>query len=198
MKEHEIRPQAILDEFLRLLAEDTRTFFAEGPRTELDCPACGAKGERAFDKNGFGYAECPQCLTLYVSPRPMRRAFERYYCDSASTRYWATTFYKETEAARREKLWKPKAQLIKEKVVALGGIEEIVDIGGGYGAFAEEMSRIVDWGIVVIEPSRHLSEVCRSKGFPVIEKFLENVGLGDLSERRKCFVSFELFEHLFD
>jgi hypothetical protein len=198
MKEHDIRPRAILDEFLQLLSEDTRIFFAEAPLVAQDCFACGAASEHAFDKNGFSYAECRECLTLYVNPRPERAAFDRYYKDSASTRYWATTFYKATESARREQLWKPKARLIKEKILKFGRIDEIVDIGGGYGAFAEEMRGIADWKIVIIEPSVHLSRICREKGFPVVEKFLENVRREDLSDKSRCFVSFELFEHLFD
>ena len=109
MKEHEIRPQDIFDEYLRLTAIDTQTYFADAPRTGQPCPACGADGEAAFEKNGFAYAQCPNCLTLFVNPRPVRSAFENYYTDSPSTRYWATTFYRQTEPARREKLWKPKA-----------------------------------------------------------------------------------------
>lgn len=198
MKEHEIRPRRILGEFLRLLEADTATFFANGPRVELNCPACDAQSRHAFTKNGFSYAECPRCATLYASPRPERAAFERFYRDSESTRYWATTFYRETEAARRQKLWKPKAQMIKDSLAKHAAISDVVDIGGGYGVFGEEIRRITAWTVTIVEPSRHLAQVCRDKGFAVIEKFLEDLVPSDLPKRRKCFVSFELLEHLFD
>lgn len=197
MKENEIRPQNIFDEYLRLTEIDTATFFADTPRTELLCPACGAAGTQAFVKSGFSYTECPECLTLYVNSRPVRSAFERYYTDSPSTHYWATTFYKETENARKEKIWKPKAELIKDKIARFSDVTEIVDIGGGYGTFAEEIRRITGYKVTIIEPSKHLAEVCRHKGFPVIEKFLENIVNGDLDDGPRCFVSFELFEHLY-
>ena len=197
MKEHDIRPKQIFDEYLRLTAEDTCTYFLDSARHDVCCPACGAAGVHAFTKTGFSYAECPDCSTLYVNPRPERSALERYYMDSPSTRYWATTFYKETEVARREKIWKPKAELICEKIAHFSAIDEIIDVGGGYGTFAEEISRICGCRVAVIEPSRYLAEVCRSKGFAVIEKFLEDVSLCDLDDKRRCFVSFELFEHLY-
>jgi 2-polyprenyl-3-methyl-5-hydroxy-6-metoxy-1,4-benzoquinol methylase len=198
MKESEIRPQAIFEEFLRLAEVDAATFFGDALRTELPCPACQSAGLPVFVKSGFTYEECQECLTLYVNPRPVRRAFESYYTDSPSTRYWATTFYKETETARREKIWKPKAELIKGKLAPFPNITEIVDVGGGYGTFAEEIRRISDYQVTIIEPSKHLAEVCRRKGFPVIEKFLEKTVPGNLSVEQRCFISFELFEHLYD
>ena len=198
MKEHEIRPQDIFDEYLRLAEEDTRTYFQDAVRHDICCPACGGPGSQVFVKSGFNYAECSGCHTLYVSPRPERAAFERYYTDSPSTKFWATTFYKETESARREKIWKPKAALLHEKIRQHAEVTDIVDIGGGYGTFAEEISRIADYRVTIIEPSRHLAEVCRKKGFTVVEKFLENVAVGELGEQKRCFVSFELFEHLYD
>lgn len=157
MKEHEIRPQAVLDEYLRLADIDAMTFFADAPRTELLCPACGAAGPPAFVKTGFTYVECQECLTLYVNPRPARDAFESYYTDSPSTRFWATTFYRETESARREKIWKPNAELIKGKIARFSKNAEIVEIGVGYGFFGEETHKNVCCKVSIIDPSKHLA-----------------------------------------
>jgi len=98
-------------------------------------------------------------------------------------------------------LWKPKAQLIKGKIEKLQGehpIEYIIDIGGGYGVFDEEISLIMNIKPIIIEPSVHLANVCRMKGLSVIEKFMEDLYPDDLPIGRKCYVSFELFEHLHD
>jgi len=200
MKEEEIRPQAIFDEYLRLAAEDTQTYFSEVEREHIDCPACCNKGTVAFEKSGFIYDECQSCRTLYVSPRPMPESFSRYYQESPSSAYWATTFYKETEKARREKLWRPKALEIKRILSSLCSMPDplVIDIGGGYGIFAEEMRNLLTQPPVVIEPGPRLAEVCRTKGFQVIEKFLEDVSVSDIPEVPKVFVSFELFEHLHD
>lgn len=197
--ENDIRPEHIFDEYLRLCAEDTITYFKDADRMETNCPVCGTKGNHLFNKKGFDYDECPSCISIYVNPRPVKKSFDAYYTDSPSTEYWATTFYKVTESARREKLWKPKAQLVKnlvQKFAKDNAIEYIVDIGGGYGVFDEEIKNIMDIKAIVIEPSVHLAQIAREKGLVVVEKFMEDILPGDLPEGGKCYVSFELFEHL--
>ena len=199
--EEEIRPEVVFNEYLKLTTADTITYFSNVVKNEIDCPACGDKGNDWVEKHSFNYKLCPNCCTIYVSPRPLIDAFNAYYTDSPSTKFWATTFYKITESARREKLWQPKAQLVKEKILALNNenpIQYIVDIGGGYGIFDEEIRKILDIEAIIIEPSVHLAEICRKKGFYVIEKFMEHITEGDLPDGRKCYVSFELFEHLHD
>jgi hypothetical protein len=199
MKEEEIRPQRIFDEYLRLAREDTATYFEDGERLTVNCPACDGAGVPAFTKYGFSYEVCPECRTLFVSPRPTAAAFSKYYTESPSSKFWATTFYKETAEARREKLWKPKARLIRDTLTRYGGgLYTIVDIGGGYGLFAEEMRGLCGQAPIIIEPGPHLAEVCRGKSLTVVQKFLEQVEPGDLPSGPKAFVSFELFEHLCD
>jgi hypothetical protein len=187
VKEEEIRPKAIFDEYLRLADIDTKTYFSDGERTSVACPACGGEGEPAIKKSGFVYDEFPKCKTLYVSPRPAAEAFSRYYQEAPSSIYWATTFYKETAQARKEKLWKPKAEKIKDIIDSFCAISQptVVDIGGGYGIFAEVMRNILENPAVIIEPALHLSKICRDKGFRVIEKFLEDVKLDDLPSTPK-------------
>jgi Methyltransferase domain len=196
MKENEIRPKAIFEEYLRLTEADVETFFSTAARHAVPCPACGGTGSDAFTKSGFSYALCPDCDTLFVTPRPDRAAFDAYYRDAPSTRFWATVFYKATEAARREKIWKPKVRLVAEKIDTFGGGRHVVDIGGGYGTFAEELLALPGFSVTVVEPSVHLARVCREKGLPVVERFLEELTPGDLAAGPKTYVSFELFEHL--
>lgn len=201
LTENEVRPAAMFDEYLALAAADTITYFKEAEKVEINCPACYEQGSFLFDKSGFQYKECSACKTIFVSPRPVKAAFDAYYTDSPSTKFWATTFYKVTEVARREKLWKPKAELVKkiiEKYQKDFPIKNIIDIGGGYAIFDEEIRKIMDVNIVVIEPSVHLADICRKKEFNTIEKFLEDIVEGDLPKKKNCFVSFELFEHLHD
>jgi hypothetical protein len=199
--EEEIRPEKVFNEYLRLTAIDTETYFSDVKRVEIDCPACGGKGDEWALKSGFSYKLCPDCLSIYVSPRPVMDAFNSYYTDSPSTKFWATTFYKDTEAARREKLWKPKAQMIKDRIKLYeenDPVRYIIDIGGGYGVFDEEIKNIMDIDAIIIEPSVHLAKICREKGLSVVEKFMEEIQPGELPDGRKCYVSFELFEHLHD
>ena len=199
MKEEDIRPRAIFDEYLRLTAADTVTYFGTAARIPIACPACGTTGEAAFTKSGFAYDLCPACRTLYVSPRPAAKAFATYYTESPSSKYWASTFYKRTADARREQLWKPKARAVEAIIERYARGETgctVVDIGGGYGLFAEEMSKLGDHQLVVIEPGPDLAAACRDKSLSVVQKFLEEVSAADLPGGGKVFVSFELFEHL--
>ncbi len=199
MKESEIRPQGIFDEYLRLAQLDTGKYFGEGQRQPVPCPACGTQGIYSFTKHGFSYEECPKCQTLFVSPRPPADAFSRYYQKSDSAKYWATTFYKETAEARREKLWKPKAQMVSALLRRHEAVRHaVVDIGGGYGIFAEEFARLTGSKVTVIEPGPDLAQACLEKELEVIEAFLEDVAADQLPEGPKAFVSFELFEHLHD
>lgn len=199
MKEEEIRPQEIFDEYLRLAKQDTETYFGDVENVAGTCPACGAVGEPAFVKYGFTYETCPNCLSLFVNPRPVVSAFTKYYTESPSSKYWASTFYKETAAARREKLWKPKARLIRDTLAQYAAANHtLVDIGGGFGLFAEEIRSLCGQAPIVIEPGPDLAAACREKSLPVVQKFLEQVVPADMPTGPKAFVSFELFEHLHD
>ena len=200
--EEEIRPEKVFNEYLELTSKDVVDFFSNVERNEIPCPGCGGKNFALWvNKGGFDYQLCQECKSIFVSPRPVNDAFNAYYTDSPSTKFWATTFYKVTEASRREKLWKPKAVLIKERIERFQGdkiIGHIVDIGGGYGVFDEEICKIMPIQPIIIEPSVHLAKVCRDKGIQVIEKFMEDITPGELPDGPKCYVSFELFEHLHD
>ena len=199
MKEHEIRPAKLFEHYLQLAAADVDTYFRDAVLEPLNCPACDQVGDISFSKHGFNYQECADCNTLFVSPRPNAEAFSRYYREAPSVEFWASNFYKETADARRELIWKPKAEMI---VDLLSGhkvnpsVSTIIDVGGGYGIFAEEVQALGVAAPVVIEPGPMLADICRGKGLDVVEKFLEDVSADDLPHGSKCFVSFELFEHL--
>ena len=197
MKEEEIRPQQVFEEYLRLAEADVRRYFLDVPRSEIPCPACGKEGQFAFLKKDFEYNECAACGTLYVSPIPEPEAFIRYYQESESAKFWATTFYQVTAEARREKLWRPKAENVWDILRANNASSHsLVDIGGGYGIFAEEFFKITGKNVTVIEPGPLLAKECRNKGLEVIEAFLDGVRSEQLPACPKMFVSFELFEHL--
>lgn len=199
MKEEDIRPKKIFDEYLALAEKDAEIYFKDALMQIGLCPACEKKGRIAFEKHGFTYELCQNCKTLYVNPRPESIAFTKYYTESESSKFWATTFYKETAEARVEKLWRPKALLINQKLESYGlSKSSVIDIGGGYGLFADEMSRLSGLSVTVIEPSPFLASACIGRGLPVIQKFLEGVEEIDLPYGLKVFVSFELFEHLHD
>ena len=102
---------------------------------------------------------------MFVNPRPKKEAFDNYYSNSESSKFWANEFYKETEKERRIKIWKPKAQLVTKKIKNLN-IKSVGDIGGGYGIFIEEFQKInPKISTLIIEPSQQLAQVCRNKKY---------------------------------
>lgn len=197
--EYEIRPAELFKGYLDLVAIDIGKFFTDSPREPMDCPTCDSPGELAFEKMGFAYRECMQCRSLWVSPRPTYEAFTAFYSDSPSSRYWSEVFYPAVEVVRREKLWRPKAFMVSEIAAAEAvPFENVIDIGGGHGVFAEEFRLINDCTVHVIEPSPESAAVCRAHGIAVIQSFLEEVDPGQLPPGRSLFTSFELFEHVHD
>jgi len=199
MKEEQIRPKKIFDEYLDLSKKDISIFFKNKTKKKIRCIACKAQGKKLFIKYSFQYEYCEKCFSVYVSPRPNKKDFFNYYLNSNSSKFWATTFYKKTADQRRKKLWKPKAKMIKNLVNKFNTSSQskIIDIGGGYGLFGEEIRKYFK-NITIIEPASHLADICKKKGLNVINKFLENIKLSDLPKGQKTFVSFELIEHLHD
>ena len=130
--EHEIRPAALFDGYLDLVAIDIGHYFGGASREPMECPTCDSAGELAFEKMGFAYRECHQCRSLWVSPRPPYEAFTTFYSDSPSSRYWSEVFYPAVAEVRREKLWRPKALLVAEIAAAEADpFANVIDIGGG-------------------------------------------------------------------
>src|SRR5579864_8166409 len=145
LTEDEIRPPQVFESYLTLAAQDALTMFGDVPRHSIACPACDSQSSALeFEKLGFTYVRCSECLTLFVNPRPEPDAFAAYYRKSASARYWASDFYRQTEEVRREKLIRPKARRIAERINSWKtGLapRSVIDIGAGYGVFAEEIGR---------------------------------------------------------
>jgi len=196
MREEDIRPAELFERYLNLCREDSYRHFHEAEREPLACPACGhPESAPAFEKWGFQYVLCKACETLYQSPRPLRRYFEGFYQGSASALYWADHFFPSVAEARRIHLFRPKVMEVAG-LCAKDGFKpiSIADIGAGYGIFLEEWKRIHrKMHVVAIEPNPVLAEVCRAKGFDVIESFLEDDFLLDPVD---FVTAFEVIEHV--
>jgi SAM-dependent methyltransferase len=199
MKEKEIRPKELLKRYLELIALDAKRCFGNEMRTEIPCVACGSGDvSHAFLKNGFDYSSCRQCETLYQTPRPSMASFEAFYRNSESSEYWAETFFPAVAEARREKIFRPRVERLSELAVTIGcSVERIIDVGAGYGILLDEWrKRFPNAKLIAIEPSGHLAEECRAKGFEVVENIVEEVvgydGFADL------LVCFEFLEHVYE
>jgi SAM-dependent methyltransferase len=199
MKEKEIRPEGLLNRYLELSAKDAEKCFGKERRLEVACVACGGNQSRhQFDKNGFAYVQCADCGTLFQSPRPPITAFESFYCQSESSRYWAEVFFPAVAEIRRDKIFRPRVErligLCKEKNI---NVERLIDVGAGFGIFLDEWRKCFpDAQFLAVEPSVSLANECRSKGFEVFEEIVENVeGHDNSADLVTCF---EVLEHVYD
>ncbi len=199
MKEHEIRPQNLLKNYLQLCAKDAERCFTDVERRELSCVACGHEQSTfQFEKDGFAYACCDDCSTLYQTPRPAIEVFENFYRNSESSRYWADVFFPSVAEIRREKIFRPRVERLLGLCEQRGlDVQRLIDIGAGYGIFLDEWkNRFPDVEAVAVEPSVSLAKECRAKGFKVKECIAENVtGLENFADLAVCF---EVLEHVDD
>lgn len=200
MKEAEIRPRALFDEFLAIAKRDIDIFFSDRRGfVKVGCPACAAnRSEESFVKDGFSYQMCADCGSLFVSPRPTQVMIDCFYRDSETSRFWAERFFPETAPARRVQIFRPRAQMLQDLIQRFGvpAPRVLVGVGAGYGIFLEEVRAlgIVD-ETVAIEPSRDLARTCAARGFRTIDKPVEQVGPQEC--RAAIATSFEMLEHLF-
>ena len=201
MKEHEIRPRELFDAYLEVARQDINVFFADQDAfVDVACPACAsADASTSFTKHGMRYCICGACESLFMSPRPTREAIDRYYRESASSKFWAERFFPETAEARRVQIFRPRAEMIADLVgrIDVPSPRVVADVGAGYGIFLEELERLSVFDeVVAIEPSTDLAQTCIARGFRVIERTVEDVRPEDL--RASVMTSFEVLEHLFD
>ena len=196
MKETDIRNPQTHERYLELVREDAIAFF--GDKTQLEetgCPACGAHRFKAeFVKFGFTYGTCDGCRTLYVNPRPKIGPLTGFYVNSPSSLFWVEEFFKPVAEARREKMFRPRAQHVAQLLPQFSRAK-IGDIGAGYGLFLEELRRFWPEGdFFAIEPSPEMAEICRGKGLGVAEAMIEDLQGADGTFA--LLTAFELLEHL--
>lgn len=198
MKEEDIRQRSTFNRYLELVAEDVQAIFTDRiDFIEIDCPACGSKSyQPQFDKLGFTYVLCPDCGTLFVNPRPPVQLLTEFYTKSGSASFWVHEFFQPVAEARREKIFRPRAEYIRDTLPDMAnGV--IGDIGAGFGLFLEELAKL--WPsarLVAIEPSLEMVDICQGKGLETIPCALEDVQGWD--GQFDLLTSFELFEHLYD
>lgn len=198
LREAEIRPDELMAEQARRYQADVDRLVAKRDRfVAVPCPACDADRPRpAWEKFGLSYVECGACETRYMSPRPSPELLDEYYRTSENYEYWSRVVFPASEAARREKIMRPRAERITE-IAARHGVEAgtLVDVGAGFGTFLEEADKLGHFDrVVAVEPEPHLAAACRERGLEVIESPIERAEIGS-----ECDVvtSFEVIEHLF-
>jgi 2-polyprenyl-3-methyl-5-hydroxy-6-metoxy-1,4-benzoquinol methylase len=199
VKENDIRPENLMADNLSCIEEDRAFLLARKDRwVGVPCPACGADDAAPYgEKDGFGYVLCAACGTVYTSPRPDVRTLHAMYAQSKNYAYWNKHIFPASDAARKERIYAPRAVMLLEHARACG-LEggTFLEVGAGFGSFCEVVRETGFFGrVLAVEPVHELAETCRGKGLETLNMPVEHVegtGFADV------VASFEVIEHLFD
>lgn len=198
IREEEIRPDDLFNEFMRLSAQDAENFFDRSKFSDVKCPGCGvAEASSHFIKHSFRYNHCAGCGSIYVSPRPEESEMLRYYAQSDSQRFWAESILKKTGDKRKESIMLPNISRIEEIIARHGHAPgRVLDIGSANGTFLTEWKkRHPEAQLIGIEPGRESAQKCRDLGIAVHEDFVE--GVADKGQAQGDLVTcFEVIEHV--
>ncbi len=200
LSENEIRPDDIMEKQKDAMMADIEYILKrKSGFVKVKCPACNAdRGRLAFQKYTLDYQRCGDCRTIYINPRPTEDQLADFYRNSQNYEYWNKYIFPATEDARREKIFKPRAERVREicKKQKMKP-KTLVEVGAGFGTFCEEVQKLgfVE-KVIAVEPTPGLAQTCRAKGLNVIESPVEKAEFAPGSVDLVC--SFEVLEHLFD
>lgn len=187
MLETEIRPDELMAEQKQRFARDITWLRERRFRFGVvDCPVCKGIGKLEWSKHGFLYRRCLDCETVYMSPRPSPGLLEEYYQRSENYAYWNEAIFPASEEARRT-IAKERA----ERIAGLVAGGTLIDVGAGFGTFAEEAAEF--FNVTALEPEPHLAETCRQKGLDTCEDSAEEADFKDAD----VVTAFEVIEHLY-
>ncbi len=198
--EEDIRPEKWMDRQREAYNRDMAWLLERENRfVHVPCPACAADNTtEKYLKHGFHYVECANCGTLYTNPRPDQALLHEFYARAENYKYWNDVIFPASEEARRESIFKPRAERTAElckRYGVSGGT--MLEVGAGFGTFCVEMKKLNLFDrIFAVEPTPDLAQSCRDRGLEVIESPIEKVDL-DLGEV-DVIASYETIEHLFD
>ena len=199
LREDEIRPDRLRAEQQARFAADIRRLLERKREfVPASCPACDAsRFRKAFEKYEYSYVVCLECATMYVDPRPTPEILEMYYSTSENYAFWNQHIFPASEGARREKIFRPRAERLRD-ICSRFGLRggTLLEVGAGFGTFCEEAQRLgLFQRVLAVEPTPGLAETCRQRGLEVIQKPIEQVQqeAGEVD----VIASFEVIEHLF-
>ncbi len=197
MKENEIRPQELLQEYLQLVKQDAEK-LDRSQFEDILCPACKSNNRKNhIRKLEYTYVLCEDCGSLYCNPRPSEKTLEEFYRSAESSQFWSNVFFPKVAEARREKLFRPKAEKIYQLLVEKNyNPKRICDVGSGFGIFLEELKPFfLEAQLFGIEPSESMTEISRKKGIETLNATAENSG--EWAGKFDLVISSEVVEHVY-
>ena len=199
ISEETIRPRALMDDKRAAVDADRDYLLARrGEWVEVGCPACDRPASRVYGiKAGFTYVKCPECATVFSSPRPSLALSHEFYAQSKNYAYWNRHVFPATAAVRRERIFRPRAERTVRCCESLRWRKPVLlEVGAAFGLFCEEARRLGFFDrVIALEPTPDLAATCRRNGLEVLEMPLEN--LPDGRPIADVVAAFEVLEHVF-
>jgi 2-polyprenyl-3-methyl-5-hydroxy-6-metoxy-1,4-benzoquinol methylase len=114
ISEFEIKPKDQLIEWKQLVAKEMAERWSdERLWVIVECPVCSSHdSNNTFVKQGFSYAECAVCKTLYAQNRPSVEELNWWYTSSRSVESWQNTLLRSSAESREAKIIEPRANWI--------------------------------------------------------------------------------------
>lgn len=196
MKENEIRPKEVFNEYLRLSQIDGAA-LDRSQFVRISCPGCRSeKSVKEFSKFDYNYDRCPDCGTLFCNPRPNDTQLRALYQSSKSSKFWTEVFFPTVQDARREKLIKPKAKRVAEHLITNKiNVATICDVGAGHGLFLEELqNHLPNSSMYAIEPDANSCNVLERKKFKTMATLAEHAT--SWHSKFDFVMCFEVIEHV--
>ncbi|MCK4304486.1 MAG: class I SAM-dependent methyltransferase [Candidatus Eisenbacteria sp.] len=194
----QMRPKEAYAAILEQRERDGNAFYARHHTAfvDVDCPACSQAGVYAFTKYHHEHRYCPECHTLYCSPRPSEELLNNYYNEYDAPQRW-TQLLLQADDERKALQYRPRVEGIiaqmRRQGASRGGVA--VDVGAGAGTFAlcvKETGFFQD--VVCIDMSKECVEICRRKGLRSQLGRIVNLD----AESADLLTMNDLIEHVFD
>jgi 2-polyprenyl-3-methyl-5-hydroxy-6-metoxy-1,4-benzoquinol methylase len=197
LREDEIRPDDLMKQSMKLLSEGIEELMEHKSEfIEVSCVACGSdRHEQCFEKQGFAFALCKDCETVFTNPRPSMELLRSFYTSSEYVKHLNENVFPVTENIRRQKIFVPRAKRVIELCRRYkSATKNLMDVGAGFGTFCEEVASLNIFDeIIAVEPSPDLAKTCARRGIKVVQSPIEEVE----SESVSVITNFELVEHLY-
>ncbi|MDA9608767.1 class I SAM-dependent methyltransferase [SAR86 cluster bacterium] len=199
LSEDDIRPYSLYNKEKEEAYEWDRNFLIQNKDKfeQVDCPACSSKNHNfSFSKKEIDYCACAECETVFVNPRPSLDILHQFYSQSKNYEYWGKHIFPASEEARKEKIFKPRAnKLIEYADNLLGDYDSVLEIGAGYGTMSAELVTSQKFKrVIALELTEALAETCRERGLETLELPAEKLP-DDI--KVDVIASFEVIEHLY-
>lgn len=193
----DIRPHDLMRDQSACMQADIEYLLRMRDRfVDVNCPACdNPRRTHRYKKYDLDHFACDDCGTQYITPRPNAESLAEFYAQSANYAYWAKVIFPASADARRERIFKPRADLVRQLAERHGVSGSLVEVGSGFGLFCDEVRKLGLFSrIIGIEPTPDLAQVCRNLGFDCHEESYETLAI---DEDVGLIAAFEVIEHLF-